>query len=44
MTRARETRRARAQRRHEVRTALAYLAAVVIGAALGVGIDAWIHQ
>lgn len=43
MTRAREARRARAQRRRQIRTALAYLAAVVVGTAAGVGVDAWLH-
>jgi hypothetical protein len=44
MSRARDARRARAQRRREIRTALAYLAAVVIGTAAGIGLDAWLHQ
>lgn len=43
MNRARDARRARAHRREELRIVLAYLAAVTIGAALGIGIDAWIH-
>jgi hypothetical protein len=43
MSRARETRRARAARRRKIRTTIAYLVAVVVGAAAGVGIDAWIH-
>jgi hypothetical protein len=43
-TRARETRRERAQRRHDLRTVLWYLGAVVGGSALGIGIDRWIHQ
>lgn len=43
MNRARETRRARTQRRHQIRTALAYLAAVIVGTGAGVALDAWIH-
>jgi F0F1-type ATP synthase assembly protein I len=43
-TRARETRRARAARREELRIVLGWLAAVVIGSGLGIGIDRWIHQ
>lgn len=44
MTRARETRRARARRRRNIRTVLAYLAAVVVGTAGGIGVDAWLHR
>lgn len=44
MSRARETRRARARRRREIRTALAYLAAVVVGVSAGFGLDAWIRS
>lgn len=44
MTRARDTRRARAEHRQKVRTALAYLLAVVVGLAGAIGLDAWLHQ
>lgn len=44
MTRARETRRARRERREDLRTVVFYLLAVIVGSALGVGIDRWILQ
>lgn len=44
MSHERDARRARGRRREDLRTAAAYLAAMVVGAALGVGIDAWIHS
>lgn len=43
MTRARETRRARAQAREDLRIVLGWLTAVVVGAAIGIGIDTWIN-
>jgi fatty acid desaturase len=42
-TRARETRRARAQRREDLRTVLWFLAAVIVGSTLGISIDGWFH-
>ncbi|MEU4386610.1 hypothetical protein [Promicromonospora sp. NPDC023805] len=42
-TRARENRRARAERRAELRMVLKYLLAIVIGSAGGITIDRWIH-
>lgn len=44
MSRARDARRARAEHREKVRTALMYFLAVVVGVAGAFGIDAWIHQ
>jgi hypothetical protein len=43
MTRSRDERRADARARNELRTLVAYLAAVIIGASLGIGIDVWSH-
>lgn len=42
-TRAREGRRERASRRQRMRIVLTFTAAVIVGGALGAGIDGWVH-